>query len=81
MEGNPREAAEVTVTANQFRSALDRLGLSQLGAARLFDANDRTVRRWAIGERSVPVGVAMMLRLLLAGKITVEDVEAAKRHG
>jgi DNA-binding transcriptional regulator YiaG len=69
------------VTAKQFRNALDRLGLSQLGAARLFDANDRTVRRWAIGERSVPVGVAMMLRLLLAGKITVEDVEAAKRHG
>ena len=66
------------MTANQFRTALDRLGLSQLGAARLFNANDRTVRRWALGERSVPDGVAILLRLLVAKKITVADVEAAK---
>lgn len=65
------------MTANQFRTALDRLGLSQLGAARVFNANDRTVRRWAIGERSVPSGVAIVLRLLLAKKITIADVENA----
>lgn len=67
------------MTANQFRNALDRLGLSQLGAARLFDANDRTVRRWAIGERAVPTQVAILLRLLIAKKITIADVEAARK--
>lgn len=63
------------MTAKQFRDALDRLGLSQLGAARLFNANDRTARRWALGERSVPEGVSILLRLLLAGKITPDDIE------
>jgi hypothetical protein len=65
------------VSAAQFRAALDRLGLSQLGAARLFQSNDRTVRRWAIGERSVPIGIVIVLRLMLANKITVKDVERA----
>lgn len=63
------------MTPNQFRQALDRLELSQLGAAKLFGADDRTVRRWALGERSVPRAIVILLRLLLAKKITVEDVE------
>lgn len=62
------------MTATQFRTALDRLKLSQLGAAKLFRSNDRTVRRWAIGERAVPVTVAIMLKLMLAGKITAADI-------
>ncbi len=65
------------MTANQFRAALDRLGLSQLEAARILDANGRTVRRWALGERSIPTGAAILLRLMVAGKITVKDVETA----
>lgn len=67
------------MTAKQFSSALDRLGLSQLGAARLFNANGRTARRWALGERSVPEPVAILLRLMLAGKITADDIEEANR--
>ena len=63
------------MTANQFRSALSRLELSQLGAARLFGVNGRTVRRWALGEISVPEDKATLLRLLLDGKITIEDVQ------
>lgn len=67
------------MTANQFRAALDRLKLSQLGAARLVGADPRTARRWALGERTVPECVAILLRLLIAAKITVADVDAAKR--
>lgn len=66
------------MTANQFRSALDRLELSQLGAARLFKADGRTARRWALGERTVPECVGIVLRLMLQGKITLEDVESAQ---
>jgi hypothetical protein len=65
------------VTANQFRAAIDRLGLSQVRAARLVGADPRTGRRWALGERAVPECVAILLRLLIAKKITIEDVEAA----
>jgi hypothetical protein len=67
------------MTANQFRAALDRLKLSQLGAARLVGADPRTARRWALGERNIPGCVAILLRLLLAGKITTGDIEAARR--
>ena len=65
------------MTAKQFRAALDRLNISQLGAAKLFQSNERTVRRWAIGERSVPATVAIMLKLMVAGKITAADIESA----
>jgi len=54
------------MTADQFRSSLDRLGLSQLGAARMLGVNDRTVRRWALNERSIPDDVADTLNGLIA---------------
>jgi transcriptional regulator with XRE-family HTH domain len=62
------------MTATQFRKILDRLGLSQLGLARLIGVDGRTVRRWALGERSAPEMVAIILRLMLAGKITADDI-------
>ena len=66
------------MTPTQFRAALARLGLSQAGAASLVGADPRTGRRWALGERQVPSCVAILLRLLIAGKITRDDIEAAK---
>lgn len=66
------------MTANQFRAALKRLGLSQAGAARLVGADPRTGRRWALDERAIPECVAILLRLLIAGKITIEDIEAVQ---
>ena len=67
------------MTANQFRAAIKRLDLSQVGAARLVGADPRTGRRWALGERPIPECVAILLRLLLSKKITVADVETAAR--
>ena len=64
------------MTANQYRAALRRLDLTQVGAARLFGADERTGRRWANGERGIPTCVAIVLRLLIAGKITIADVES-----
>lgn len=63
------------MTANQYRVALDRLSLSQRGAAKLFGVGERTSRRWALGEADVPQPVAILLRLMLSGKITVADIE------
>ena len=62
------------MTANQYRAALAKLGLSQVGAARLFEVNDVTSRRWA--KSGVSGTVAILLRLLVAKKITIEDIEA-----
>ena len=68
------------MTPAQFRAAITRLRLSQLGAGRLFGAeSERTPRRWASGERGIPAPVEILLRLMLSGKVTVEDVENARR--
>ncbi len=55
-----------TMTTNQFRAALSRLGLSQRGASRIFGVNERTVRRWALGEVSVPIRIVETLKNLIA---------------
>lgn len=67
------------MTPKQFQTAIDRLDLSQVGAARLFGSDPRTARRWALGERSIPEPVAILLRLMLAGKITANDIETTRR--
>ena len=68
------------MTANEYRAALDRLGLTQTGAAWLFRADERTSRRWANNERSVQPGVLILIELLLSGAICVEDLEHIASH-
>lgn len=66
------------MTYLQFRAAIKRLGLSQAGAASLVGAAPRTGRSWALDERKVPECVAILLRLLIAGKITTKDIEGVR---
>ena len=62
------------MTANEYRAALDRLGLTQTGVAWLFRPDERTSRRWARGER-VQGGVQILIELLLDRTISVRDLE------
>lgn len=64
------------MTANQYRAALDRLGLSQVGAAALFGVNDKTSRNWA--RNGVHGTVEILLRLMVAGKVTEADIRKAR---
>lgn len=59
------------MTTEEYRAALDKLGMSQAAAARLFTVSDRTSRRWALGG-SIPMGTAIVLRLMVKKKITLE---------
>lgn len=68
------------MTAAQLRAALDRLNLTGVAAAELFGVEIRTVRRWVSGDSPVPDAVAIVLRLVVAGKVTLADVEGAKRQ-
>jgi hypothetical protein len=61
------------MTSKQYRDALDRLGLSQVAAAKLFRVDARTSRRWAKG--GVTGAAEILLRLLIAGKIKLQDLE------
>ncbi len=67
----------MSMTARQFRSSIDKLGLTQLAAARMLGCNARTARRYVLGERSIPPAVEKLLKLALAGKITIEEIERA----
>jgi len=64
------------MTANQYRAALDRLGLTQVGAARLLGVNEVTGRRWA--RYGVTGTAEILLRLLTDDKITISDIESAR---
>lgn len=67
------------MTHEEFRAAIDKIGLSQVATARLFGAGDRTARRWASGENDVPLSVAIVLRLMLKHGITPEEIEKIAR--
>lgn len=63
------------MTAADLRASLALLGMSQLGAARLFGVNGKTVRNWVAGRNAVPPAVAIALRLMLKHGEKLEDVK------
>lgn len=63
----------------EYRDALGKLGFSQEGIAAYVGVGKRTSQGYALGEYPIPTGVAVILRLMIAGKIAPEDIEAA--HG
>lgn len=64
------------MTADELQRALDRLDLSQVGAAAVLGISDRAVRRYLAGT-PIPEPTAKLLRLALAGKISVRAIEQA----
>lgn len=51
---------------DEYHAALEKLGLSQIAAAKLLGVDERTSRRWASGERDVPGPAIRFLRYLIA---------------
>jgi hypothetical protein len=64
------------MTPKQYRAAIERLGLSQEGAGVLFGVTKRTGQNWV--ANGPPPPVAILIRLMLAGKITETDVHNVK---
>ncbi|EHM01226.1 hypothetical protein HMPREF9946_02187 [Acetobacteraceae bacterium AT-5844] len=52
------------MSPKEFREALARLGMSQLQAAKVLETDPRTVRRWALGESTIPGPVRVALRCM-----------------
>ena len=65
------------MTGKELKRALERLEVSQLGAGRLLGVDGRTVRAWIADAARIPESVAILVRLLAAGKIAIADIEAA----
>ena len=66
-----------SATTTEFGAALAILDITQAHAGRLFQVTERHVRRWKRADRSVPVGVAIVLRLLIQGAVSLAQVELA----
>lgn len=63
------------MTPNQYRAAIEMLGLSQRGAGSFLGVDERTSRRWALGEATIPESVAKLLRLMVKLDLKPEDVK------
>lgn len=53
------------MTPVEYRAALDRLGITISGAARLFGVNPRTAQRWAEGKQDIPRAVVVCLDVMI----------------
>ena len=73
----PRRRRPRAAATTEFARALDALDIAQRQAARLFNVNVRHVRRWRHGDRRLPHGIGLVVRLLTMGIITVDQVERA----
>jgi len=62
------------MTKNQFRTAIDAIGLSQEAAGVFMGRSARQGQRWANGE-PIPDSVAKLLRLMLRLNLKPEDVK------
>ena len=58
------------MTHTEYRAAIAALGLSQLGAGRFLGVSPRRAQSWALGERPVPVSIAMLLQIMVDFKIS-----------
>lgn len=65
------------MNATEYRAALARLGLTQVGAGVFLGVGARTSRRWASGESDVPPPVARFLAYLIAAKVSPDEVTRA----
>jgi hypothetical protein len=74
-------AEALSVATTEFHDMLGALGIAQHRVARLFNVSPRSVRRWQCGDRRVPCGVGIVLRLLAAKVVTVAQVEQAAVPG
>jgi hypothetical protein len=59
----------------EFREILGALGIAQHRAAQLFGVGPRSVRRWQDGDRRIPCGVNLVVRLLACGVVSIDQIE------
>ena len=65
------------MTPTDLRTILQHLSLTQAGAAAVLGVSERAVRSWASGFRNIPTAEQKLLRLMLDGTLTAEQVQRA----
>ena len=64
-----------TMTAEQFKAAIAKVGLSQQRAGIFFGRSPRSGQRWALGELDIPYDVAGCLAYMVEHGIQAESFE------
>lgn len=64
------------MTANELRDALTRLKMTQTELAGELGVPLRTVQHWCRAEGSVPRTAAVLIRLMVQGRVKVSDLRA-----
>jgi hypothetical protein len=70
-----KRKTSATMSAAQYRAAIEHLGFTQVGIAPFLGISRRQAQRYAFGERKIPEAVAKLLRLMLRLNLKPEDVE------
>ena len=65
------------IEASDPAAMLGALGLRQQCVAELFAVGAREIRKWRRGDRPIPRGVQILLRLLASGVVTIEQIAQA----
>lgn len=58
----------------EFAAIRRRIGWTQEQVATFFDVTGRTVIRWEQGDTPIPVATAMLLRLIVSGRVRNVDI-------
>lgn len=65
----------------EYRETIARLGLSQVQAASFLGVDERTSRRWASGDREIPLSAARFLSFLDLANIKPKRVLRVLEEG
>lgn len=65
------------MTSTQYRRALDKLGLTIVGAAPVLGIKRRQSQRYAHNDAQVPVPLAKLLRVALRHRVTADELRGS----
>jgi transcriptional regulator with XRE-family HTH domain len=65
------------MTHKAYRNAADALGVSMARLGRALGVDARTGRRYALDETEIPPPVAKLVKLMVAGRVSIDEVEAS----
>jgi hypothetical protein len=63
------------MTADEYKRAVTRVGLSQVGAGRFLGVDGRSAQRWGAGDAPIPMSVVKLLRLMMHLKLSAAEVD------
>lgn len=73
----------LALTPKRFNAALAHLNLDHKEAANFLGADERTIRKYAAGERAIPHPTELLLLVMVAGVITptrVKEIHDSRYH-